>query len=129
MRPSIPPRPFVPARLACAGLVASALTGLPGCIVVPVTTTGYDPHCRTVTHQVVLQPVQIGAIQACANQGCQVLVLAAAVSVAASTIVSGSIAIAGNVAYWAEERASCRPADAAPVTPPAAAALRPSATS
>jgi hypothetical protein len=123
MRPPAPSRPNLPARRTAAVLAAAVLTG---CVVLPVTTTGYDPHCRAATHQVVLQPVQIGAIQGCANQGCQALVLAAAVSVAATTIVSGSIAIVGNVAYWAEERASCRPLEAAPaVRPPSAAPASP----
>jgi len=40
---------------------------------------------------------------------------------AVSAVVSGSIAIIGNVAYWAEHRANCVvPPASVPVAPPAA---------
>jgi len=103
-------------------LAASAL--LAGCVVVPVTQTGYDPHCRQVTRHITLEPVQVGAIVQCANRGCEALVIASAVSVAASTIVSGSVAVVGNVAYWVEERGGCRPEAATPAAP-ASSAPRP----
>jgi len=44
-------------------------------------------------------------------------VLASLGVTAVSAVVSGSIAIIGNVAYWAEHRAGC----AAPPPPPVAA--------
>lgn len=83
--------------------VAAALL-LAGCVVVPVTVEGFDPACRVVTHHMELQSVQVQALGRCGDNYCAALVLGVA---AATAIVSGSIAVVGNVAYWAEHRASC----------------------
>lgn len=104
--PGLSRTPALAPAFACLSMLAA-------CVVVPVTQTRWDPQCRQVTRHVTLEPVQLGAIANCANRGCEALVIAGAVSVAASTIVSGSIAIVGNVAYWAEERGGCRPPEAA----------------
>ncbi len=93
------PRTAVTAALA--GTLASA------CVIVPVTTVDYDPDCRLVTHHMELQAVQLAEINHCSGQGCEVVVIAALGVTAASAIVSGSIAVIGNIAYWAERRAGC----------------------
>jgi hypothetical protein len=67
----------------------------------------YDPGCRLVTHHIELQPVVLGQLNSCSGQGCEALVLASLGVTAVSAVVSGSIAIIGNVAYWAEHRAGC----------------------
>lgn len=103
-------------RSAVAAAVAAGLIGA-GCVIVPVQTQAYDPDCQVVSRHIELQPVVLGQIRQCSGQGCEVLVLAALGVTAASAVVSGSIAVIGNVAYWAERRASClRPV---PETPPA----------
>lgn len=89
------------AATALAGALASA------CVIVPVTTAEYDPGCQLVTHHMELQAVQVAQISRCSGQGCEVMVIAALGVTAASAIVSGSIAVIGNVAYWAERRAGC----------------------
>ena len=91
-----------------AGTLASA------CVIVPVTTADYDPDCQLVTHHMQLQAVQVAEINHCNSQSCGAVVIAALGVTAASAIVSGSIAVIGNVAYWVERRAGC-------VAPPAAA--------
>lgn len=91
---------------AFAGTLVSA------CVVVPVTTAEYDPGCQLVTRHMELQTVQLAAINSCSGQGCEMVVIAALGVTAASAIVSGSIAIIGNVAYWAERRAGCMPPSA-----------------
>lgn len=97
--------------LLAAGLVASA------CIVVPRTEAGYDPDCRITTHRMVLDTVQVGRINSCSyKQDCVTIMLALGVT-AASAIVSGSIAVVGNVVYWAERRAGCAAVAPAPVAP------------
>ena len=95
------PRPFL----------ALAVLGLSGCVVVPVTTDSYDPDCRVVTHHMELQPVQVNAMGRCGDGACAAIVLGVT---AASAIVSGSIVVVGNIAYWAEHRANC----VAPLPPP-----------
>jgi hypothetical protein len=75
---------------------------------VPRTVNGYDPQCQAVVRTMELQPVQIAAIQGCSNEGCVVLLAAAGATAAVSTVISGSIAIVGNVVYWLERQGSCR---------------------
>ena len=87
--------------------IAFACTVLSGCVIVPVTVEDYDAECRTVTHHMELQAVQLGAIASCNNQTCAAMVIAAAGVTAASAIISGSIVVVGNAAYWAEHRAGC----------------------
>lgn len=81
-----------------------AILWLSGCVVVPVTVEGFDPDCRVVTHHMELQPVQLNAIGRCGDGACAAIVLGVS---AASAIVSGSIVLVGNIAYWAEHRANC----------------------
>ena len=88
-------------RRLLPGLAALATSG---CVMVPVTVEGYDPDCRVVTHHMELQPVQVTAMGRCNDGACAALVLGVG---AASAIVSGSIVVVGNIAYWAEHRASC----------------------
>lgn len=84
-----------------ASLLASA------CMMVPVRTTDYDEGCRVVTHHLVLQAVQVADLQRCGGDNCVGALIVAAGAAVVSTIVSGSIVVVGNVAYWAERRAGC----------------------
>ena len=116
------------ARTPAAALTCLALAG---CIVLPVTVEGYDSQCQVVTHHMELQAVQIGAIQHCGNQACAGLVLVAGGLAAGSALISGSIVLIGNVAYWAERRAGClaapvpMPTPLSVAAPAAAVAARP----
>lgn len=109
---------MTPSRSTLAA-VAAGLLGA-GCVIVPVQTEAYDPECQVLTHHIELQPVVIAQINHCNGQGCEAVVLAGLGVTAVSAVVSGSIMVVGNVAYWAEHRASC-------AAPPAAAAAAPSA--
>jgi hypothetical protein len=91
-------------------------------VFVPRTTQVYDPVCQTVSRHMVLQEVQVAAIQGCQNEGCVALVVFAGAVSAASVVVSGTIVITGNIAYWLEKQAQCRPA-LAPAPPPASPPL------
>ena len=103
-------------RCATSAIAAALLAA--GCVIVPVQTQAYDPACRLVTHHIELQPVVLGQLNSCSGQGCEALVLASLGVTAVSAVVSGSIAIIGNVAYWAEHRAGCAaPPPQAPVAP------------
>ena len=80
---------------------------LAGCIVLPQTETVYDPECQMHTRQVTLQAAYIGGFQRCAGDGCVAMLAAAGFVTAASVVVSGSIAILGNVVYWMERQGRC----------------------
>ena len=89
---------------------AAAVLLLAGCVLVPRTVHHYDPQCGVTVRHMELQPVQIASIQHCVNDGCLVLLAAAGATAAASAVISGSITIVGNVVYWLERPAGCRPA-------------------
>ena len=73
----------------------------------PVPVDRPYPDCVTVAREMTLQPVQIAAIQGCSNEGCAVLLAAAGATAAASLVISGSVVIVGNVAYWLERQGRC----------------------
>lgn len=98
----------------CAGALAAALSA---CVVVPRTVVHYDTECHIVARQMTLQAVQVASIAGCSNSGCAALLAAAGATAAASLVVSGTIAVVGNVVYWLEKQGDCvRPG--APVPPP-----------
>ncbi|MDH5538346.1 MAG: hypothetical protein OEY03_02975 [Rhizobacter sp.] len=80
---------------------------LQACVVVPRTTHVYDESCRIHARRMVLEVEQVGYIGGCANQGCLTLLVAAGVVTAATAVVSGSIAVAGNIIYWLEMQGQC----------------------
>jgi hypothetical protein len=85
----------VPATILAASPIAA------DCIVVPRTETNYDPDCHVTPHRMILDTVQVGRINNSSyKQECVAIVLGLGVT-AASAIVSGSIAVVGNVVYWA----------------------------
>ncbi len=88
-----------------ASALATAL--LQACVVVPRTTTAYDADCRVYARQMVLDIEQFGYFGACANQGCAALLVGAGVVTAATAVVSGSIAVVGNIVYWFERQGQC----------------------
>ena len=98
------------ARLFAPSSVAAlaCLLMLPGCVIVPATIDTYDADCQAVSHHMVLQSVQIAEINHCRNQECTMMAMAGAATVTVSAIVSGSIVIVGNAAYWIERQANCR---------------------
>ncbi|MDO9072240.1 MAG: hypothetical protein Q8R98_16630 [Rubrivivax sp.] len=105
---------------------------LAGCIVVPQTHTVYDPGCQTHTRQVTLEAAYIGGFHSCAGDGCLALLATAGVVSAASVVVSGSLAVVGNVVYWLELQGRCNkpgPQKAVQIPTASAAATAASSTS
>lgn len=105
--------------LAVSAAVALAVM-LAGCVVVPQTREVYDPDCRILTRQMTLETAVVGGFQHCQGDGCLAMLSAAGAITAASAVVSGSIALAGNVVYWFERQGRCNR-----VPPPATAASAP----
>lgn len=82
-----------------------------GCVVVPQTRAVYDPACGVATKRITLEMAVLPGFHQCHGDGCVTLMVAAGVVTVASTVVSGSVAVVGNVLYWAERQAGCpRPA-------------------
>ena len=101
-------------------LVLVSLGALVGCAY-PKTVRAYDEECQIVAREMVLDLTDPNASRTCGSNGCVgQLVLEAAV-LAASTVVSGSIVVAGNVVYWLEKRRNCKPKQATPEPAPPAA--------
>ena len=94
-------------RLLTRSAGIGAVAALQACVVVPRTIEVYDTECQRVARHMVLEEVQIAAIQHCANEGCVALIVAASAVTAATLIVSGTIAITSNVAYWVERKYNC----------------------
>lgn len=100
----------------------TALTTLPalllcGCIVVPRSAEVYDPQCRTMVRQMVLDTAVLGTFGHCRNEGCAAMLAAMGVVTAASVVISGSVAVIGNIVYWAERRGACPLPDGAATAP------------
>lgn len=100
---------------ALTALVAAI--SLQACVVVPRTDNVYDQDCQMQRRQMTLEVQQIGAFGGCANDGCVALLVGFGVVAAASAVVSGSIAVVGNVVYWIERQGQCRPVPL-PAPPP-----------
>ena len=96
-----------------------------GCIVLPQTEVVYDPDCKTHTRQVTLQAAYLGGLQRCAGEACAVMLATMGIVTAASVVVSGSIALVGNIVYFMELQGRCQrgPVGAAPAAPSAVAAV------
>jgi len=86
--------------------MSSALV-LAACVVVPRTESVFDEQCQVMRKQMVLDVQQVAGLGHCSNDGCLTLLVAAGVITAGSAVVSGSIAVVGNVAYWLERQGQC----------------------
>lgn len=91
-------------RLVVASCATVALTG---CMVVPKTTRSYNPECQVIERHVTLEPQQMGTIGSCRGAECTAILAFYGVVAAASVVVSGSVAVVGNVVHWLEERSQC----------------------
>lgn len=80
---------------------------LSACVVVPRTEIVFDDDCKIQKRQMVLDVQQIGWFGGCANEGCVALLVGAGAVATASAVISGSIAVIGNVVYWLERRGQC----------------------
>jgi hypothetical protein len=80
---------------------------LSACIVLPRTEIVFDDDCKIQKRQMVLDVHQIGWFGGCANEGCVALLVGAGAVATATAVISGSIAVVGNVVYWLERRGQC----------------------
>ena len=99
---------MTPSRSLLAAVTAGLLAT--GCVVVPVDRDAFDDDCKVTTHHMELTTVQLKQVYGCSEQvnlfG-PMCVLGAVGLATVSTVVSGSLVVVGNVAYWTEHRAAC----------------------
>jgi hypothetical protein len=92
-------------KAAAAALLL--LLAVQGCVVVPQTREVYDAECRTLTKQVTLETAVVGGFGSCSGDACAAVLVATGAVTAISAVVSGSIAVVGNVVYWFERQGRC----------------------
>ena len=85
--------------------LAFALSG--GCVYLPNTITTYNEKCHTYERHMILEVQQIGTLAGCQGEACAGALVAFGAVSAATAIVSGSIVVIGNVAYWLERQGQC----------------------
>ena len=81
---------------------------LHGCVFVPRFREHYDTKCQIVTRHAVLEVGTLFAIDGCTGDGCAAALMAAGVVSAASVVISGSIVVVANMAFWNEKRGRCK---------------------
>ena len=97
---------------------------LAGCVTTRVVHV-YDQKCQVMTRKMELTFEKAQALDACSNHECVAQVIGGAFSLAASTVVSGSVALVGNVAFWMEKAANCRAAQGTSAVSTSVAPVRP----
>jgi len=55
----------------------------------------------------VLEEKKISELQKCSDNGCVAVLLGTGIVSAATAVISGSIAVVGNVVYWVERERTC----------------------
>ncbi len=98
-------------RRPAVALLALLVPVLQACVVVPQTREVYDPECRMMRKEVTLETAVIGRMQHCQGDGCVAILVATGAVTAATAVVSGSLALIGNVAYWFERQGRCSRAE------------------
>ncbi|MDP3839324.1 MAG: hypothetical protein Q8Q54_10415 [Methylococcales bacterium] len=77
------------------------------CVIVPRTTEVYNSHCKFITKQSELKPIYVAALGGCKDEQCAGLLVFAGAATTISAIISGSIVIVENIAYWLEQPDDC----------------------
>ena len=91
---------------------------LSSCMVVPRTVTSYNQDCKVQERRITLEVKAVRQLANCVNGAdCAGLLAIYGIVASASAVVSGSIAVVGNVGYWAERQGQC----SKPASPEAAA--------
>ena len=101
----------VPRAVLGAAVLAALLSA---CVVVPVERQTYDPDCRIARREITLETAVIGGFGHCQGNDCAALLATMGLVTAASVVVSGSIAVVGNVLYWLEHQGRCAGQNRAP---------------
>ena len=77
------------------------------CVYTPKEVVVYDEKCDIVVKHLMLEPKQVISLTNCENEQCYASILGTGIVSAGSIIISGSIVVTANVAYWFEKQAQC----------------------
>lgn len=77
------------------------------CIYVPQTKVVDEPGGHSILRWMLLEERIIFKLQNCSDNGCVAVLVGTGIVSAASAVKSGSIAVVGNVVYWAERERTC----------------------
>jgi hypothetical protein len=91
-------------KMIPAALIATVLCGC----AFPKTVRVYDEECQVMARQMVLDVQQVNDSWRCSNNDCITQLVAEAALLATSTVISGTIVVAGNMIYWLEKKRSCK---------------------
>jgi hypothetical protein len=80
---------------------------LMACVFVPTSKPVYDRDCRVTSKEFELQPVVLQGMQHCHHEECAAMLVVAGAVAATSAVISGSVVVLGNVAYWLEKQGQC----------------------
>ena len=102
--------------LLCRPRILSLILGalLLSACVSPKVVHQYDKKCDVITRKMELTLEKTKALDACSNQECVAQVIGGALIFTVSSVVSGSVALVGNVLFWMEESADCKAMRASP---------------
>lgn len=95
-------------RLSALFIAATAAAVSFGCAY-PRTIHVYDEECQVMARQMVLDVANVNTGRSCSTNDCITQLVGHAAVLAASTVISGSIVVTGNVVYWLEKKRNCRP--------------------
>lgn len=87
---------------------AACALAVTACVYTPSTVHVYDKECDIRVREAQLDVSQMNSLGQCSNEGCIGQVISAGFVSAGSAIVSGSIVIVANIAYWFEKQQSCK---------------------
>ena len=77
-------------------------------MVVPKTVTSYDPKCQVVQKHVQLEARQVNVVANCGNTvDCGGQLAFYGLVATSSAVISGSVAVVGNMVYWLEKQGQC----------------------
>jgi hypothetical protein len=95
-------------RALRTGLLAATL--LAGCVVKPAQLTRYDADCQVHRRLVLARTEPHHALQrTCERQpfNCPLALVAAGIVTAGTTVMTGTVVVAGNVMSWVEQAQGC----------------------
>lgn len=101
-----------------------ATSFLCSCVVMPKTVAGYDSKCQIVTKHIELTVEEVESYDSmgCTMEDCLwnlgEVAAQATLKAAATTVISGSIAVVGNTLYWLERQGDCPAQNPLPETLP-----------
>lgn len=96
--------------MRAAGLGALAALLLGGCVVKPAQLTRYDADCQVHRRLMLAKTEPHHALQrTCERQpfNCPLALVAAGIVTAGTTVMTGTVVVAGNVMSWMEQAQGC----------------------